>query len=365
MARYFYYIVFLNMSLNIILNAPLVLVQHRFSGAIISILLSIPIGTALTFLFVNSMSKFKNKGLPEIFSGRLPNFIQYPFLAFLGIFWMSAGSFVVISYSYLVKLHLNPEMDMRLVTGLLAAVLVYGATRQTTSILYKLEISMLISLPVVLFIIIKAVRSRFFYPEHILRILDFTWDTPDFSSIAAASFIFTGYVNAAILNRYIDAKKVMKYIWCIPLVGTLLLFTSFLVPFGFFGINAVSDIVFPWMVTVDTLRMEYGFIERTSFLLLLVYLSLTLMFGVLTWHIGLELLKVPFKNKLQSANKRVQKYAPVVFTLLIAAATVYVVQKVNQREFFSVIKLWFNVRLVCEVVLVSMVLIFSLRRKRS
>ncbi|MFH0068420.1 GerAB/ArcD/ProY family transporter [Peribacillus sp. NPDC056705] len=362
MARYYYYIILMNMSLNIILNVPMVLIQNRFNGSITSILISIPLGTLLAYLFTKGMGRFPYQGLPEIFKEVMPGYIRVPFLFFLSLMWLAAGTLAVNSFSYVIKLYLNPEMDLRIISGFLILLLIFGATRNTQSILYKTEITMLAALPFVGFIIFKTLSSDYFYPVHIKRILQFTWQMPNYSSIAAASYIFTGYINLAIINRNVQAKEILKYFWIIPVLGSLILAFTYLIPFGFLGIQSMGDFVFPWMVTSDSLRMQYGFIERTSFVLVFVFMLVTMLFGIVTWNVGLELMKGAFGIQDRKTGMRL---FTLTFLSIIGFLSVYFQESVNQREFFGYAKYWFNLRLPVEVVLVMVVFLLSLRRKKT
>ncbi|PLS18696.1 hypothetical protein CVD28_06110 [Bacillus sp. M6-12] len=228
--------------------------------------------------------------------------------------------------------------------------------------MYKTEITMLAALPFIGFIIFKSLSSDYFYPVHIKRILQFTWQMPNYSSIAAASYIFTGYINLVIINRNIQAKEILYYFWVIPVLGSLILAFTYLTPFGFLGIHSVGDFVFPWMVTVDSLRMQYGFIERTSFVLVFVFMLLTMLFGIVTWNVGLELMKGAFG--IQDRKTGMRLFA-LTFLSFIGFLSVYFQESLNQREFFGYAKYWFNFRLPVEVVLVMVVFLLSLRRKKT
>jgi hypothetical protein len=354
------------MSLNIILNVLMVLVQNRFNGSIMSILISIPIGTLLAYLFTKGMSRYPNKGLPEIFEEVLPPFISNVCLIFLAFMWIASGSFALISFSYIIKLYLMSEMDMRFISGFLACVYIFGATRKTQSILYKSEITLNVAFLFIAFIIFKTLSSDQFYMPHIFRMLHYTWQMPNYSSIAAATYIFTGYINLVIINRYIDSKKMLTYFWIVPVCGSIIAIVTFLIPIGFFGVKAIGDFVFPWMVTADAIRMQYGFVERLVFILIFVFLILSLLFGIVTWHIGFELFKGVFKGKgKKTGNKSKKTVYPVIFLSIVGVLTVVLQEFVNQREFFQIIKLWFNFRFPTEIILALLVFLFSLRRKNA
>ncbi|WP_409288297.1 GerAB/ArcD/ProY family transporter [Peribacillus sp. SCS-37] len=362
MARYFYMIVFLNMLVHIIFNVPQILIQNRFNGAVISMAISILIGTILSYIFIKAMSKYPYNGLPEIFMDLLPAYIRIPFLLFLSLMWIAAGSLAIGSFAYLVKLYLNPEMDLKIILGFLVLVLIYGSTRSTQSIIYKIGFTVLTASPFIAYIIYKAVTSDYFYPVHIKRVLQYSWEMPNYSSVAAASYMFTGYINLVIMNRNIQAKRILKHFWIIPVLGTLILGFTYLIPFGFLGIKSIGDFVFPWMVTVDTLRMEYGFIERTSFLLVMIFMLLSILFGIITWNVGLELMKGAFGIEDRKTGKRL---FTLIFLGIVGFLTVYFQVTINQRSFFEAVKIWFNLRLPVEILLVLAVSLLPLRRKQA
>ncbi|WP_026692017.1 GerAB/ArcD/ProY family transporter [Peribacillus kribbensis] len=362
MARYFYMIVFLNMTVHIIFNVPLILIQNRFNGAVISMALSIVIGTILSYMFIKAMSKYPYNGLPEIFMDLLPAYIRVPFLIFLSLMWIAAGSLAIGSFAYLIKLYLNPEMDLRIILGFLVLVLLYGSTRGTQSILYKVEITILTVSPFIAYIIFKALTSNYFYPVHIKRALQYSLEMPNYSSVAAASYIFTGYINLVIMNRNIQAKRILKHFWLIPVLGTLILAFTYFIPFGFLGIKSIGDFVLPWMVTVDTIRMEYGFIERASFLLVMIFMQLSILFAIINWNVGLELMKSALGIEDRKTGKRL---FTLVFLGIVGFLTVYFQETLNQRSYFEAVKIWFNLRLPVEILLVLALSLLSLRRKQA
>ncbi|MDN3015987.1 GerAB/ArcD/ProY family transporter [Paenibacillus sp. BSR1-1] len=365
MTRHFFYIVMLTMMLNIILNVPMVLVQDRFHGSIISIVISIIIGSLFIFLFIIGMSRFPKKGLPEIFHEKFPAYIRNPYLVFLGIMWMASGTFALVSYSYVVKLYLNPEMNLLLILGFLLFIIIFGASKKTDSILYLTEIIIVIAAPMVAFILFKAITSKFFYFDHIKRMGHFIWQIPSYSSISAATYIFIGYINLAIVNRFIDSRKLIKVLWTLPIIGIFVLCSTFFIPMGFLGVNGVNDVVFPWIFITDSLRMEFGFIERVLYLTLCLYLLLVLLFGIITWHIGLKLLEGVFIGKNTSAKTNIKREKLFTFVFLIGMGVLTLILQAitNQRQFFYIVKLWLNIRFPAEFMLVVLVYLISRRQK--
>lgn len=352
------------MMLNIMVNVPAVLIQNRFNGTIMSMFLSVLIGGLFVFLFTYAMSKFPQKGLPEIFHERIPGFIRAPYLAFLALMWIAAGAFALISYSYVIKLYISPDMSMKVVLAFLLLIIIFGALRKTDSILFLIEIVVLPAAPLVAFILFKALSSKYFYWDHIFRMLHNTWQMPSYSSIAAATYVFIGYINLVIINRYIDTKKVIKFLWILPIIGLLVICSTFFIPIAFLGVNGVNDVVFPWIFISDSLRMEFGFIERVLYLILFLYLLLILLFGILTWHVGLKLIEGLFiGRKAKKKEKSKGKLYKVGLLACIGLLTLILQSITNQREFFYIVKVWLNIRFPAEMILVALVFFLSRRKK--
>ncbi|MFF2876467.1 GerAB/ArcD/ProY family transporter [Gottfriedia sp. NPDC057991] len=363
MTRHFYYTVLLTMMLNIIINVPMILIGERFNGSIISMVLSVLIGGIFIYLFTIGISKFPNKGLPEIFNNRLPKLVKNIYLAFLGVMWLAAGAFVLISFTYITVLYLNTELNMGYVLAFFLVIVIYGANCYTKSILNVIEIMVLVATPVVFFIVYKALASNYFYFVHIKRILHYFWQMPNYSSISAATYFFTGYINLAIINRYLETKKVVKFLWILPLIGFVVISFTFFVPIAFLGVKGINDVVFPWVFITDSLRMEYGFIERVLYLMLYIFLLLSLLFSILTWHVGLKLFEgMFFYYNLKPAKKR--KFYGYMIFLFFGAVTMTLQTFTNERELFDLIKIWQNIRFPAEGMLVVSIFFLS-RRQRA
>ncbi|PTY78524.1 hypothetical protein B5V88_09320 [Heyndrickxia sporothermodurans] len=57
MNRYFLYLVLINMLINVIMFVPKILIEYRFDGTVMGILIAIPISLSLTFLFIKKTMK--------------------------------------------------------------------------------------------------------------------------------------------------------------------------------------------------------------------------------------------------------------------------------------------------------------------
>jgi len=123
----------------------------------------------------------------------------------------------------------------------------------------------------------------------------------------------------------------------------------------------VGDLTFPWVSTADTLRIEYGPIERLISIFLLFYISISLMSVIVHWHVSFEIIKsiMPGKEK----EKRRQLVERV---MLISFIFVTIVLEMNLREegILTIGKYWLNLRFPSEAVLVITMFLLARRKAR-
>ncbi len=194
--------------------------------------------------------------------------------------------------------------------------------------------------------------------------LNYSLKLPNYSSISAATYLFIGYINLVIFNRVIDTTKTLRYFWVIPTLGTIILLNSFFIPIGFFGLETVGNFVFPWISTTDFLYMKYGFLERVIFLLLIVYLALTLLFAIVTSHIGLQLFKGTFPRSREGSNNRGTMVKTWIVLFCFSLMAMAFQHFNNQSEIFAYVRIWLNIRLVVEIGLVLLIFFLPSGRKR-
>jgi hypothetical protein len=167
--------------------------------------------------------------------------------------------------------------------------------------------------------------------------------------------VFTGYINLVIFNRLTGSYGAIKLKWGIPLLGTLVLLTTFFIPIGIHGTIAVNDYIYIWPSTADSLRMEFGFIERVLFVFLLLYLNFSLVFICVTWHVGAELLKGIFTRRPGPVDPDVVHMSWLAWGLflLFGVLMLLVIRNYNEKELLHVSSIWFEIRYAAELVLVA------------
>ncbi|OBZ07991.1 hypothetical protein A8L34_25550 [Bacillus sp. FJAT-27264] len=303
-SRYFYCLFLMNSLINIINFVPRELMDRRFDGALMSILIAVPVGTAFVYVFTKLMDKFPGKGIPEIFNSLMPRLVSTPMLLIYGVLWYVAGVITLLSFVDITLRFISPDTGAYpVVIGFLILVCLCCRV-DGLSLLYTLEVILGITVPLILYASVKALTNPNFSWDSVLQIMTFIWHKPDIKSMAAGTFLFSGYINLAIFNRLFHKIKI-RHVWLIAVEGLIVLLMTFLVPIGYFGTIGVERHVYTWFSTADSIRIETFLIERMLFIFYFAYMTLSIMSVIVHWHVGLELFKsiMPFADKNSSKVK--------------------------------------------------------------
>ncbi|MFC0213992.1 GerAB/ArcD/ProY family transporter [Paenibacillus chartarius] len=363
MNRYVFYPVVLCMLANTILFVPTLLIGQRNDGAFASIGFSIILGYGFARLFATSLAKFPGQGLPEIFEQLLPGWVGKSFLLYLAVMWFMAGGIVLVTYSRIIQRFVNPDFNLHLLILFLAVVSSIAASGDSRSVMYLCEVLLFLNVPLIGLILFKALSNKYMDWDAVWSLTDYVFAPPSWQALSASSYVFTGYVNWSILNRSFPIGRKPGFIWAIPILGTGVLLTTFLIPVGLHGTVAVDHYIYIWISTADSLRMEFGFVERVLFVFLLLYLSVCLLFITLTWHIGMELTKGLLPRTIENAlNNRLPWDKWAIFGT-VTAGFMLLSRYFNEKQFIELTSFWLEIRLPSELLLVS--LLWWLGRKVS
>ena len=301
-SRYFYCLFLMNSLINIINFVPRELIDRRFDGALVSILIGTIFGTLFVYIFTVLIAKFPGKGFPEIFTPLLPKLLVKPLLVFFAGLWCVAGGVTLLSFVDITLRYISPDSSPYTVVFSFLILVCICCRFDSLSLLYGLEIILFVTLPLIVYGIVKALINPDFNWDSVLQITTYIWHKPDLMSLSAATFSFSGYINLAIFNRVFHGLK-LKHVWILAVEGLLVLLLTFLVPIGYFGTVAIERHVYTWFSTADSIRIESFIIERMLFIFYFAYMTLSLVSVIVHWHVGLGL----FKGAISSAKKQSPK----------------------------------------------------------
>ncbi|MGN7940300.1 GerAB/ArcD/ProY family transporter [Virgibacillus sp. 6R] len=325
MNRYFFYLVFVNMIANVVSSVPKILIGQRMNGAIISMVVSYILGLAFCYICARFFNLFPGQGLPDLTKKYLPRWLSGAIVLVFASTWYIAGLITLVTFTFLLNRFLTPDMPLLWITFTFLLFLTYGILMNSRSVLYTIEFVLICCIPIIAFITLKAYTSPELNWDFIKESFMYINHYPSYTGISASSYLLLGGFNLIIFNRLFKRNQQInwKNMLIIGFFGGVSLVTTYFIPIGMLGFEGVSDIVYPWITTSDTLRLEFFVVERVVYIFLLLYLAISFLSVLIHWHVTLELLKsvMSFK-RLKWKKRNLTPYLFIVIFWLGAFATV-------------------------------------------
>lgn len=289
-SRYFYYLFLMNNLINVINFVPRELIERRFDGALISLIIAVPVGCLTVFFFSSMMNKFPGKTIPDIFHAGLPKPVSVPLLLFLLTLWYIVGLITLISFVDITLRYISPDVNPYMIMGGFLVVVLICCLFDSVSLLYGLEVILWMTVPMIVYMISKTLASPNFSWDAVFQTCTHLWNTPDLQALAAATFTFSGYANLVIYNKVLQGFRPRR-VWILAVEGLIALLLTLLVPIGIHGTMAVDRHAYPWFSVADSIRIETFLIERMLYVFYLAYLVLSMVSVIIHWHVCQQLLK--------------------------------------------------------------------------
>lgn len=360
MSRYFTYLMFLNMIVNVSLFVPQILIKDRFHGSVSALFISVPIGMLLMYIFLASLRKFPGQGLTYILNTILPRWISKIMVLLFASMFLMAGSITLLTIADTSIRYISPETKFTVGIVMFLIVICMTALHGTKQIFHLIEMIILLNAPLILFIIVKAFWNHSYSWDAVMAVGRSYDHLPTLSALSAATYIFSAYTNLVVFNTVLGRPVSPRWIWFFGPLGLGVLITSFAVPIAFQGADGVSDFIYPWIITADSMRVELGVVERVLPLFLLLYASISLGSIIVHWHVAYQLVKESLPSFL--------KPKPAVPWTIFGAFAAFVLtaaQWGNEKNIYEWGLYWIQIRFPCEILLAILLLIACLRRKRS
>jgi len=352
--RYYYYLILVNMIVNVLAYVPRILIRDRFDGAVMALPISMVIGMTFLLTFSYTIKRFPQQGLPEMLSGVFPSALIRVLMLLFSFIWFTAGALSVLVTANLTNYFINPSMPSTHVVFMYLIVICFVMQGTSQQVLYTVEMIFILSFPLVAFIFFKAAISSGLRLDSMMAVAQFYQQWPTLGSIAAATYIFSGYANMVIFNRVFPVFT-LKWLWIFAPIGLSILLTTMFLPIGFLGADGVKDYLFPWLSTADSMRVEFGFVERVLYIFYILYGEIAFVSVVIHFHVALEMIKV-------TAGKNTRTLSWSV-TVLMCGATILMSYDLDEYPMFRIGEYWMSVRLAGEVFLL-LILLYTLYKKR-
>jgi spore germination protein KB len=347
MSRYYYYLVLINTITNSIIYLPKVLIQDRYNGASMAILISIPFGALLLYFFTKSLKKLNSLALPEILEYYFPRWLQISIMVIFSPGWYFSGVILLSSAVDISKLMINPDTSTFWILLLLVGLVILVIRYQSKTILFGLEIFIIGIFGVMLFIYARSIININFNWDSIIEVEKHTFTLPTLFSFAIATYSFSGSIDMASYNSAFKDKLQFKYLWVLPLIIMSIMILSFIIPIGLLGSEAVGKYAYPLITATDTLSLKTGVIDRVFIIFLVVYLLIAILNIIVHWKVSLEMIRGFFQHQL--GKKKIQIW-PILLTF---AAFAFLIKFIlNDHEIFLIGEYWLIMRIFLEVGLI-------------
>ncbi|MEV9641719.1 GerAB/ArcD/ProY family transporter [Mammaliicoccus sciuri] len=365
MSRFVYFLIATNMIANIAASLPRVLLNGSNNGAITSMMLALVFGVFANWALIRLLSSLPGKTLPGLMETYLSKWSFYPLLFFFAINWYVSGLLTLITYSDILLRFLTPEMSIYTIVGTFVLFVTFGLLMKSRSVLYTLEIVLVLLIPIILYFLLKVYLDRQLDWNNVgVAIMNIN-SFPSYILFTASSYVFLGCFDMLYFNKYV--KKKMKFglkeMLIVGGMGFFILFTTYFVPVGFIGFDGIEDIIYPWIVTTDSIRMKFGVVERIIFIFLLIFLAIALLNIMIHWHVSLKF----FQGALHIDKLKTSKNKAVANSILIIAfwtVSIVVAVKITEYGLFKYVN-YFYATLPILFILLMGTLIVVKRRANS
>lgn len=340
MNKYFYYNYFTVAFTNLLVFVPYVLIQNRYNGSVLALLIGFIIGMLLLYLFTSVTSKYPNKDVIQIMSEAKQNWFIYIFVSLKTIISIISSILVVGGYAVIVSRYLNPDTDLKMVIILVLLATGYAATRNLLSVAYLIEFMMIITIPFIVFIMYKTFTNPIFTWDSVRAVAQHYQKIPNLLTIASATFFFSGFSHLTLFVNQKNKPLKFKNSWLAPIITFVIALITIIVPIGMLGTETSAQYLFVWTVAADATEIPYGFIERLMFVFIIVLLSIAITYTVSTLSQVIDASKqtlLLFSKKM--TPKRVNRLPIYIYSVL--AIVIFICVLFNNDFLFEIVAKWY------------------------
>ena len=364
MSRFVYYLLISNMIANLIAAGPRILFAKSEDGAIITMIIALFFGVFMNWALITSFKAFPGKSLPQILTSYLSKWISIPAIIFFEVVCYISGLQTLITYIDILLRFLTPEMSVYLVIAMFIPVITFGVIMQSRNILFTLELVFILLFPVAAYYVMKLYFAEQVSWDHVRLAMTFIDNPPDYTVFSTTTFLFVGAFDIIILNSLLKKKMTfgIKQALIVFALGVFAIFTTYFIPIGVLGFDEVESILYPWILTSDSIRMKFGVIERVIFIFLLLFLAIAFLNITIHWHVACKLLESALGiEKIKVVLRKKISLAVVIVVFWVIA--VYTTLKVTEYDLFLYSKYYFNSIPIAFVILMILMVVVNRRAK--
>lgn len=363
MIRYLYYLLFVNMISNMVASVPRILLSERTDGALLSMLLSIPFGLLFIYIFTRFFSRFPEKSLPDILNMYFSRFFSIPLLILCILVWFVGGLITLVSYTFMLKRFLLPDMSLLFIAICFLIFVSYGIFMLSNRVLYTIEAALFVSLPLMFYLIYAAFTNEYFIWDFARESFTYIYKRPNYHSFSASLYLFVGVANLIIFNQSKLLAKIKlgkKQLFFIGAIGIFALVISYIGPIGMNGFDHIEELIYPAIFTSDTLLMKFGIVARTLYIFLLFFLPITFLSILIHWHVAIEICKKVLW--FPSFQWKKVNLTPLIYLVLFWVVSLYATIRLDEFQLFKYIGYFFQ---ALPIIFTFMFIVFWVIKRRA
>lgn len=351
--RYYIYLFYINALVSVTAFIPQILYKNRFNGSLTSLVLSTIAGIILISVFQTQIKIFPGKSLSDILNGLFQGSLQKGILFLYFILSIVSGTLFLNSIMKIIEkfLFLNSNMIFYSILTLI----VFSIMIETISILYMLEIILLFVTPFLLLILFRFFTDNLVWVDSISQSMTYLMHLPKLNSVVSGLFVFTGFTNLLVYYEYIRPFNRKQLIIILGIIW-FVLFSLYFIPIGYFGLNGVENEKYVWITTIDSMRIDYFFLERIVLLFILVLVGITLMYIILSYHSSLKF----FQLITGDAGGKL-KWIVIAIVVISGIITQQFVDDFSLIKFFNY---FFILRIILDLTIIF-ILLYASRRQQT
>lgn len=342
MSRFFYYLILVVMIENMIAPVPRILLRESKGGAITAMIIATIMGLVITYVIVTMMNQYPGKGFPELLKEFTPKWFSHPLLLYMTVMWYVAGLITLMSFTYMLLRFLEPKMSLFITLSSFLIIIIFGTLLKTRSVATTTEIILILTVPILFLMLIKAYTSPEINVDFIKVALMHANHFPNYDAFSASLYLFMGGINIIVFNRYFTKKQVLHFKWLLAIggLGVFMLITTYFIPIGFNGFDKIERLIYPWISTSDTIRMKFGVIERVIYIFFISYISISLITIVIQWHVATQLLGSIIHFKKLKWKER--NLTPYLFVSVFVAVSIITTREVTDAQLNKLALVFYN-----------------------
>lgn len=361
MSRFVYYLILTNMIANLVAVVPRILISKSSDGALLAIIIALGFGIFMNWLFINTMSSFPGKTVPQLFERHLSKWVAVPAVLLLALVWYIAGIQTLITYIDIMQHFLTSDMSVYLLFLMFIPCITLGFFMHIRNVMFSLEVLLVMLAPVMLLFLGELYFTRHVDWDYVKIAMTHVEKMPDYSAFSATSFLFMGAFDLILFNSLLTKKMKFgaKQAGIVALFGAVALFTIYFMPIGILGFDEVEETLYPMILTSDSLRMKFGVVERVIFIFQLNFLAFAFLNILLHWHVTFKFLQFAFRTEKLKGKRR--HFSNGVLIAALWGAALYLMIQETEYDLFTYSEYYFNT--LPAVFVLLMILLFIVKRR--